>query len=56
MMAPQLIGIDPDYDFLYDPQQAPHFGFCERCGREVYRYGDVLCWRCMEDDGYGDEA
>lgn len=48
-----MIGYDPDMDYLYDPQQAPVTGFCERCRREVYRRGERLCSVCREAlDGY----
>lgn len=43
-----IIGINPDFDYLYDPQQAPVIGWCE-CGREIYRYGEEKCQRCRED-------
>ena len=46
-----IIGIDPNYDYLYDPQQAPVVGFCTRCGREIYAHGCELCRRCEEDEG-----
>ena len=45
-----MIGIDPAFDYLYDPQQAPVIGFCERCGCEVYHLGDELCERCRTED------
>lgn len=43
------IGIDPDYDFLYDPQQAPHYGYCSCCGREIYRPFAETCDWCLMD-------
>ena len=43
-----MIGINPDYDFLYDPQQAKVYGLCEKCGREIYRFGERLCSKCRE--------
>lgn len=44
-----MIGINPDYDYLYDPQQAPVYGFCEKCGSEIYARGKALCERCEEE-------
>lgn len=41
-----MIGYDPSYDYLYDPQQARPVGFCVCCGREIYRRGKELCERC----------
>ena len=49
-----IIGIDPTYDYLYDPQRVPAVGFCKRCGGEIYHAGDELCERCKEA-GDGDE-
>lgn len=43
------IGINPDFDYLYDPQQAKHYGFCSCCGRELYRPFIETCDRCMMD-------
>jgi hypothetical protein len=45
-----LIGINPDYDYLYDRQQDKPAGFCQ-CGREIYAEGDEFCFWCMEDMG-----
>lgn len=45
-----MIGYDPDYDFLYDPQQAAPRGFCPCCGKEIYEYGKDLCRRCEEGE------
>lgn len=50
-----MVGINPDYDYLYDPQQAPPVGFCERCRREIYRPGQEICDDCLEKMKYGDE-
>ena len=44
-----MIGINPDFDFLYDPQQAPPVGFCVCCGKEIYVRGKDLCELCEED-------
>ena len=44
----QMIGIDPDCDFLYDPQQQRPAGWCPVCGREIYAEGENLCTKCKE--------
>lgn len=34
-----MIGIDPDYDYLYDPQQdrrVRRFPICDCCGARIY--------------------
>ena len=49
-MRNAIIGIDPDYDYLFDPQQARPVGFCEICGREIYAEGENLCSRCREEE------
>ena len=41
------IGFNPDYDLL-DPQQARVYGFCEKCGGEIYTAGERLCSDCRE--------
>lgn len=46
----------PDTDQLYhfrDPQQAPVYGFCPLCGREIYNWQDEICLFCQEGDKYG---
>lgn len=43
-----IIGINPDYDYLYDPQQAPTYGYCESCGADIYARGETLCSECRE--------
>lgn len=43
-----MIGIDPDRDILYDPQQQRPAGWCPVCGREIYAEGENLCTRCKE--------
>ena len=46
-----IIGIDPDYDYLFDPQQAKPKGWCPMCGGEIC--GDAeLCRQCQEEMGY----
>lgn len=48
-----LIGIDPAYDYLYDPQQAAPAGWCPLCGADIC--GDSeLCQRC-QGEGIGDD-
>lgn len=49
------IGIDPDMDYLYDPQQAKPFTFCCLCGREIYRPFQETCDRCRFDAELEDE-
>lgn len=44
-----IIGINPDYDYLFDPQQAPSYGYCEKCGADIYARGETLCTECRED-------
>lgn len=44
----KLIGIDPDYDHLYDPQQARPAGECPICGAEIWGIDHNLCVRCEE--------
>ena len=40
------IGIDPDYDYLHDPQRSPPAGWCPICGAEIWTIGKELCIRC----------
>ena len=47
------VGINPLFDYLYDPQQAYPVCFCERCGGEIYIRGKHLCGRC--EDRYGNK-
>lgn len=42
------IGVNPDYDYLLDPQMAKVWGFCEQCGGEIYTHGERLCSDCRE--------
>lgn len=51
----QIIGINPDYDALYDPQQVRPTGFCDVCGRELYRPFQQTCDRCLFDMELEDE-
>ena len=41
-----MIGINPDFDYLYDPQQAKPAGWCLLCGAEILEQGQELCVRC----------
>ena len=47
-----MIGINPDLDYLFDPQQAKPAGWCPNCGMEIWEPGQELCTRCrrMEED------
>ena len=38
-----IIGINPDYDYMFDPQQAEPQGWCPVCGDAE------LCRRCQEE-------
>ena len=44
-----LIGYDPDFDYLYDPQQKRPACMCCVCGREIYRQFQETCDRCLMD-------
>lgn len=44
-----MIGYDPDFDYLYDPQQAPAVCRCVCCGREIYSLPSETCDRCLFD-------
>ena len=44
-----MIGYNPDYDYLYDPQQARPVCFCVNCGREIYAEGKDRCDDCEGD-------
>ena len=50
-----MIGYDPDYDYLYDPQQAKPFCRCSCCGGEIYRPMQETCDRCLMDMEMEDE-
>lgn len=43
-----MIGIDPDFDYLYDPQQAKPAGWCPICRMEIWTPGKNLCRACEE--------
>ena len=43
------IGIDPDYDYLYDQNQQKPFCMCCICKREIYRPFQETCDRCLFD-------
>ena len=49
-MKNAIIGIDPDYDYLFDPQQAVPVCYCPICGREIYAEGREICEHCEEED------
>ena len=44
----KIIGIDPDYDYMFDPQQTKPTGWCPVCGGEICGDAD-LCRRCQEE-------
>ena len=50
----KIIGINPGYDYLFDPQQAEPVGFCPICGGEIYCEGKERCAFCDSEmeDGY----
>ena len=43
-----MTGIDPDYDYLYDPQRSDSYCRCPVCGMEIYAEGESLCAACKE--------
>lgn len=45
-----MYGVNPDYDYLYDPQQAQPVGSCLICGGEIYGDGRELCDGCRSLD------
>lgn len=51
------IGVNPDFDYLLDPQQKKPVAFCPCCGREIYRLFQETCDRCLMDteEDNGDE-
>lgn len=50
-----MVGVNPDFDYLFDPQQTRPVGFCERCGAEIYGFGRELCYRCETTEGVSSE-
>ena len=44
-----MIGINPDSDYLYDPQQARVVCRCVCCGREIYSISTEICESCLFD-------
>jgi len=40
-----MIGFDPNFDYLLDPQRQRPLRFCEGCGGEIYGSGG--CIRCQ---------
>jgi hypothetical protein len=45
-----MIGINPDFDYLYDPQQRRAAGRCPLCGVEIWTPGANLCRRCRRSE------
>lgn len=45
-----MIGIDPDFDCLFDRQMDRPVCFCLKCKREIYCWGLKICDYCLEDD------
>ena len=45
-----MIGINPDFDYLYDPQQRRPDGRCPECGSEIWGIGHNLCSRCRRHE------
>lgn len=45
-----MVGINPDFDYLYDPQQVLPVCLCANCGREIYAKGREFCDDCWGDD------
>lgn len=41
-----MLGINPDFDHLYDPQQQRPAGWCPLCRSEIWEPGHNLCSRC----------
>lgn len=46
----EFIGVNPDLDYLYDPQQCRPVGFCRKCGGELYVNGEELCSDCRKEE------
>jgi hypothetical protein len=49
-----IVGVNPDYDYLLDPQMAESGDRCDRCGCSLYGGGrqteyETLCEDCWED-------
>ena len=44
-----MIGYNPDFDYLYDPQQNRPTGKCVCCGREIYTLFSDTCPICLMD-------
>lgn len=49
------IGVNADFDYLFDAQQARPVGFCSCCGRELYSLRSETCDRCLFDIELEDE-
>lgn len=50
-----MIGYNPDFDYLYDRQQDKPVCFCQRCGKEIYRFGIDIHPECEGVAADGDE-
>lgn len=53
-MTARGIGVNPDYDYLLDPQMEKPGGYCDRCGCPLHGDGrrtkyETLCECCWED-------
>lgn len=45
-----MIGMNPDADYLLDPQMQKPVCMCLKCKREIYRIGIEICEYCMEGE------
>lgn len=45
-----MYGVNPDFDYLYDEQQARPSGMCINCGKEIYKRDSDLCARCEDHE------
>lgn len=45
-----MVGINVDYDYLFDPQQTRPACLCQNCGAEIYREGQDICEECMNSE------
>lgn len=51
-----MVGINPDFDYLYDPQQRRPVGLCVNCGSEIYSGTEDLCEECRDEMETGAES
>lgn len=42
------MGANPDFDYLFDPQQRCPVRLCVNCGREIYGNHNDLCDLCKD--------